>query len=931
MKKRIAYSYGMMDLVHYGHIRALKKAKENADWLIFGLVSDSASESWFGSHISNEEERLEVLKGIKFIDEIIPQQTFDPLDNLKMIHEKYPNAIITLYHSNEWGFASAREYVESIGGSVVKTEYYDKMSPQKIFEFFKNGEEKKQIIDGNLISTKANTLLSLSQKLKRSKIEKIHIITFAEYFKEPEIVAKCVTKLFDRNKIIVRSSSKHEDAFNESNAGHFSSVLNVDGSDEQEIMRAINNVFNSYGESIDDNEQVLIQKQTDDVEISGVVFTRDIQKNRPYYVINFDEGGSTNSVTSGLCSETVWFSYSLNKKNIPDKWKKLMNSVYEIVNILPGIYLDIEFAITKTKEVVIFQVRPLAAAYKYDRNSHDYEIDKEKKESIEQYKQLLGCGLTCFSDMAFWNPAEIIGDNPRFLDYSLYREIITKKAWNDGLLRLGYRKVEGDLMYRFGNKPYINLEKSFEALMPNNFNDDLVIKLRDYYITELKKDLSSHDKIEFEISHNCFDFALHDRLLEIRNHFDENEIENIEKSLASLTFNIIKNYKTTLSNDLIELNQLEVVRKKVERKIQNNNNDSKLIANSIKELLISISKYGTPQFSRQARCAFIAKSICKSLCTKNYIEQHNLDEFFSSINTVAVEYYNDYQRVLARELSEREYRNKYGHLRAGTYDIRSPRYDQMDNLINYTNINSATSFSCNNDLEKKICEAFERAAVDVNLQDFDSSTFVFFVKTSIEQREYFKFIFTKSLSYAIELMKYLGNLIGVSVKDLSYLEVPDIYSALNYSDVHEIKEMWNILIEKRKELFKVRSLLILPSVVCEEKDFDYIETLKSRPNYITNNKATGQIILLDEKTDPKNVADKIVVIESADPGYDWIFSKHIIGLITKYGGAASHMAIRCAEFKIPAAIGCGSAIFDYVCSSKELFIDCKKEKIIRLK
>ena len=53
-------------------------------------------------------------------------------------------------------------------------------------------------------------------------------------------------------------------------------------------------------------------------------------------------------------------------------------------------------------------------------------------------------------------------------------------------------------------------------------------------------------------------------------------------------------------------------------------------------------------------------------------------------------------------------------------------------------------------------------------------------------------------------------------------------------------------------------------------------------------------------------------MERADPGFDWIFSKDIKGLVTKYGGSNSHMAIRCAEFNIPAAIGCGDQIYDRV-------------------
>ena len=46
-----------------------------------------------------------------------------------------------------------------------------------------------------------------------------------------------------------------------------------------------------------------------------------------------------------------------------------------------------------------------------------------------------------------------------------------------------------------------------------------------------------------------------------------------------------------------------------------------------------------------------------------------------------------------------------------------------------------------------------------------------------------------------------------------------------------------------------------------------------------------------------SLRNKIVLIEGADPGFDWIFSQNIAGLITKYGGANSHMAIRSAEFE----------------------------------
>ena len=71
----------------------------------------------------------------------------------------------------------------------------------------------------------------------------------------------------------------------------------------------------------------------------------------------------------------------------------------------------------------------------------------------------------------------------------------------------------------------------------------------------------------------------------------------------------------------------------------------------------------------------------------------------------------------------------------------------------------------------------------------------------------------------------------------------------------------------------------------------------------------GSYIQLDVNRNVKELDNKIVVIENADPGYDWIFGHKILGLVTKFGGINSHMTIRCSELSIPAVIGCGEQIY----------------------
>ena len=70
-----------------------------------------------------------------------------------------------------------------------------------------------------------------------------------------------------------------------------------------------------------------------------------------------------------------------------------------------------------------------------------------------------------------------------------------------------------------------------------------------------------------------------------------------------------------------------------------------------------------------------------------------------------------------------------------------------------------------------------------------------------------------------------------------------------------------------------------------------------------------------------------MIISQADPGYDWLFSHNIAGLITQYGGANSHMAIRSAEIGLPAAIGVGEKLYEEISQASRLELDCLGQRI----
>ncbi len=923
----ISYSFGIVDLLHVGHIKAFEEAKKNSDLHIFGLIKDDSIIEWFGQLLETYEERYQTLKSLNLIDEIIPQETFDPTNNLKKIHEKYPQAQITLYRGSHWKILPTDEFLKSVNCKIVIIPYYKKLSPENIYRRLKETNDIS-LKRNDIISTKANTLLNLKDKLKKSRIEDILVVTESEFNKNKSIIFEKIKNKFKGSKIVVRSSCSMEDGFNSSNAGCFESILNVDSTSKIETENAIYSVAASYKKVSGMNksdEQILIQKQTENIKYSGVIFTRDIQENRPYYLINYDDNGSTDSVTSGGASKTIRILRNSPVDKIQKEWKPLIISVKEIEDILTDIILDIEFAIKNDGKVVIFQVRPLAANYKYKKDINEeilYELVDNAKNKYLKLLNVYSDEPMMYSDMAFWNPAEIIGSNPKNLDYSLYKEIITSRPWNEGLVPMGYKEVNHNLMRRFANKPYISIDYSFRSLIPDSVSEKLTNKLVNFYKTKLKNNLKLHDKIEFEITLSCLDFETDDKLKELLdNGFNQKEIEEIKSSLYKLTQKALNEYFDVLQDDLKSLTDLEIIRKRVQSELRNEKLTVKQLNDCFKLLISNIKINATPQFSRQARYAFIAKAFCRTLVAKSYISFDKMEKFMLSIDTVAGKFAKDFDLYLCNKLSLKEFNLKYGHLRAGTYDITTPVYSDMKFEKKYK-INNISSNNCNVN-ENIDEELFEVPLAQLNLK---CDNFVKFLRTAFEQREYFKFEFTKSLSLAIEILAKIGNIMGFSRSDFAFLTVNDIYAANLYKNEWDLKDFLTTIIKGRKEIWELNSQIELPEVILDENSFSFIKFEQAKPNFISDKIITGEIINLENNKNA-DVSGKIVLIDKADPGYDWIFTKNIKGLVTKYGGVASHMAIRCSEFGLPAAIGVGEQIYSKVSHFKSAVINCKSGKI----
>ena len=128
---------------------------------------------------------------------------------------------------------------------------------------------------------------------------------------------------------------------------------------------------------------------------------------------------------------------------------------------------------------------------------------------------------------------------------------------------------------------------------------------------------------------------------------------------------------------------------------------------------------------------------------------------------------------------------------------------------------------------------------------------------------------------------------------------------LAYIDVNQLNNnKKNILkiINKNKNKYNLDRNIKLPEVIYDLSAVNVVPYQVNRPNFISNKKISSNFIFLKKQIRNHNLKNFIALIENADPGYDWIFSRGVKGLVTKYGGINSHMSIRCAELNIQAQL-----------------------------
>jgi phosphohistidine swiveling domain-containing protein len=255
----------------------------------------------------------------------------------------------------------------------------------------------------------------------------------------------------------------------------------------------------------------------------------------------------------------------------------------------------------------------------------------------------------------------------------------------------------------------------------------------------------------------------------------------------------------------------------------------------------------------------------------------------------------------------------------------SSRYDEAYDSY-FTNISSKVDENINTfEFSQEQKENIEKLILKNELKtNFDD--LMIFIKESIEGRESVKFVFTKHLSEILKYIEEFGQRFDFDKSELAFIDIQEIINLYATLDHRDVKDILKSDIEKNKEFYQYTKAIKLPSIIVNEADIYNFFLEDNEANFITLKRIKATIIK-EEDISSNDLEDKIICIKSADPGYDYLFSKNIGGLITCYGGANSHMAIRCAEMGIPAVIGCGENNFLKYSSAKTIEIDASNKQV----
>lgn len=771
---------------------------------------------------------------------------------------------------------------------------------------------------GGCFAAKAETLLWLKPRLCKSRILDMYVFSVQQWLQDAEAVLAAIRQCFPGQQIVVRSSSRFEDCCDNSNAGVYRSVLGVQTHRAHIVRAAVEKVIASFDG--DSHDRILIQPQLMPVSIAGVVSSHAVPDGQAYYVFSYESGGGTCGVTGGKDLTTTCYlrrdALGEEGERLPGVLLPVYAAMREIEALVGDVPIQMEFGCTVPEDVVVFQVRPLPGLRStapqiscevWDSIEQDLEQAMSEAPSLPGVRSLLGI-------MPDWNPAELLGGHPHPLAVSLYRVLVSSGIWCRARFQLGYRDIGSqDFLHVLAGRPYVNVRTSFNSLLPAGLPHSTERGLLEVWLDRLAANPGFHDSVEFNVAQTCVDFCFRQ---DYRNDYggslDNAAFSQYAEKLGLLTLSMIRR---PVSDDL-----------SLQKRYWHSDfpgSEGKLDPSFLRDAVA----FGSLPFARIARQAFVAEAMLRSALARGAISEERLQFFRRSITSISSRFLRDQKRLQNGSVTVTAFMQRYGHLRPNSFDICSPCYrDRPWHTIEVadTPTDDWESFSFIS-AEKK---SLERLMRESGFVDLEVDEWTWFVREAIAGREESKFLFSRFLSELLEHLARVGASVGLDRESLSWLDYGELQMLADGSQGGYVVDGVRERINARRVQLRLEKEVILPPLIRSASELQCFDLAEDIPHYVGSSRVQAALLVLDSRQfRSAALKGKIVCIEFADPGFDWIFSQGIAGLVTAFGGPNSHMAVRCAELKLPAAIGCGEAIFQRISQGRWLMLDCDNKQL----
>lgn len=124
--KSVVYTSGTFDMLHANHLKMIEYARQLGDILIVGVNTDELVASYKSQPIIPFEERIALVKALKYPDIVIPQKSLTHSDKIKKLH--FDIFVV----GDDW--VGKYDYLEEMGVTVVYFPYGEGISTSELKE-----------------------------------------------------------------------------------------------------------------------------------------------------------------------------------------------------------------------------------------------------------------------------------------------------------------------------------------------------------------------------------------------------------------------------------------------------------------------------------------------------------------------------------------------------------------------------------------------------------------------------------------------------------------------------------------------------------------------------------------------------------------------------------------------------------------------------